>query len=322
MKQTELVVTVRMTDDIADKLCFYGEHDIRNFRVNFARGNFEKNLTLINMLKKTLPSCCIQIDLPGSKKRLLPLREPVSLEVGTIFILSNETVDTCMYSFKTADIEELLKNSELGDVIVFGDNSVRAKVIEKGQCTIKLEVIKSGIIKSKSGFLNISSYFGEKRMTQLEKRIIGEFDNENVIWNLSFADSLSRVKECRSYITKGKLIAKVESSSAVKNFKSYSPYCDGFMLARGDLSNFYDDLDTINYKIFTIIKKFSDENKKIFSTATSYFESLAIAGEVSEEDRKVLQYHILNNPTFLITNETSYSKYWKKIVAEFEKLKN
>lgn len=314
--RTELIVTLRLTQLLDEQLAFCKENHINNFRINMARGNIIKNKALFETLLECNPQANIFIDLPGTKYRIDSLSEKKFITANTYFILGSKNIQNIPLSVPFNNYEEYKHYFNVGDIIVFGDNNVKSKVVEVRKYGVILQSFSSGWIKSRAGITNISTYISNISISDSEISMIDIFDNEHVFWEISFADSIERIKACKKHIHHGKVIAKIESPAGVNNYRSFNKYIDGLMLARGDLSNFYDQ-SIINEKLFNELLEYSRFNNLVFIAASNYYR---IMGEINSEDafeKETLLSALRRSPDYIMLNETSYSQYWKEIISSY-----
>lgn len=315
---TDLIVTVRNNENIMFKISEMYKSGVRAFRVNFGRGNIDKNIKLIHKIKDGFPDCLIAIDIPGNKKRISKLSNSFDYfkknEKFKIYYSSdavNENITIRDY--------EYFQRIKIGDEILFGDNDLTAVVIDKNTNVITLQVKKDGKIKSKCGISVNGQYDINIGLTEEEKRII-ELSNGLVdMLFVSFADTVERIRQCRKAFDGEYIISKIESVYSIKNLDGLTKCSHGLMLARGDLSNYFmkNDINTV------ILQRLSNACKhynKMLLVATDYYKSLGDGMSMSKEELINLKNAMDSGAQYIISNETSFSEYYKEI-CEFS-LKN
>ncbi len=312
-------VTIRNIEGFEEKVNYMLKRGISCFRVNLARSNFAKNEELIDYLLRNNVEK-IFLDLPGDKKRICRYneKESTSLKKGDeLKIFSREMLNENAVRFE--DCDELQKH-KVGEIISFGDGDVIVEIQNKFWDCIVVKCLRSGKIKSHSGYLNISRYVPQIELLDTEKKYIEYFDNKKVIWGISFADTEDRVKECGKIIRKGKKIAKIETPVSVSNIERILDRVDGGMLARGDLTNFY-DVSNIDQDVHFRLREVCMKKQKDYYVATNYFCEIGQKGTTSAGEIKVLRKIIMDDKIKgIISNETSYSAYWKEIIEMINKL--
>lgn len=311
--------TIRNVEGIEEKVNYMLKRGISCFRVNLARSNFTKNQELIDYLLRNNVKKLF-LDLPGNKKRICRYNEKkyISLKKGDeLKIFSREVLNENAVRFE--DCDELQKH-KVGEIISFGDGDVIVEIENKLRDCIVVKCLRAGEIKSHSGYLNISGYVPQIELFDTEKKYIDCFDNKKVIWGISFADTETRVKECGKVINKGEKIAKIETPVSVSNIEKILESADGGMLARGDLTNFY-DISNIDLDIHFRIREACMKKHKDYYVATNYFCQIGQKGTTSSGEINVLRNIIRDDRIKgIISNETSYSAYWKEIIEMINRL--
>ena len=216
--------------------------------------------------------------------------------------------------------EEFYNSTDIGDIVIFGDNDVKVQVIKLEKQKAVVKVVFGNRIKSHSGYINISNYVPMKTILETEKEMIRKFDDDNIVWDISFADTVERIEVCKEQINRGKIVAKIETSIGLNNVESISDYVDGIMLARGDLSIFFGN-DVINDEIFDKLRTVSDRKSISYFVATNIFKNLATNGKKCEKEDAIFQLFD-KNADYIITNETSSSPYWKEIIEYYKENTN
>ena len=307
-----LVVTLRYSDDVERVLLFCKKKGINNIRINLARSNITKNMELLKEIDMMFDQPSILLDLPGNKRRLSKFGgESISVKKGDI-IQIHSTKENQLY---VSHYQDFYENTNLNDILIFGDNDAKAEVIEKYADKSILKILSGNKIKSHTGYINYSNYIPMTDIEEQEKALIEKFDNKNITWGISFSDTAERIDSCKKYIKKGRVVAKIETRYGIKNIDEISDKVDGLMLARGDLSNFYDQ-DCIDKKLYRKILDISKNKSIDCVVATNLFKSVADKGIMnSKETIRLKDYK--KQADYIVTNETSYSKYWKEIVESY-----
>lgn len=306
---SRLIVTLRKRDDVDEILEVCKQYDICDFRINLARSNIEKNLEVLDKIKKRIKAPNIYLDIPGGKKRISKFSmNSISVTQGEVIELFKKYEDGL---FIIGD-DEFFENTKIGDSIVFGDNDVKAKVEVVNKHKVVLRILQGNIIKSHTGYINVSNYKPMNYIEPNEIEMIKQFDDKNIIWNISFADTIERISACKKYIKKGKVVAKLETDIGINNIDKIAKCVDGIMLARGDLNNFYEE-NEINGILFETMKEVANLNSIVLIVATNIFKSIAMTGRVQNEEEKIIRMFV-ENSDYIISNETSYTNYWKEVI--------
>lgn len=306
---SRLIVTLRKTEDVDNILDLCKQYDICDFRINLARSNI-KNLEVLGKIKKRIKEPNIYLDIPGNKNRISKFAvDSISVTQGEVIELVKQHEDGL---FVIENNDDFFENTNNGDSIVFGDNDVKAKVEEVNKHKVILSILQGNRIKSHTGYINISNYKPMNYIEPNEIEMIKQFDDKNVIWDISFADTVERIDACKKYIKKGEVVAKIETDIGIHNLVKIAKCVDGIMLARGDLNNFYEE-NKINGILFEIMKEVANLNSIKLLVATNIFKSIAMTGRVRKVDEKLIRMFV-ENSDYIISNETSYTNYWKEII--------
>lgn len=140
---------------------------------------------------------------------------------------------------------------------------------------------------------------------------------------LSFVQKKEDIKEAKSQLKKLKLqtkiLAKIESPLAIKNFDEILEESDGIMIARGDLGKKI-PYEKVPYYQKEIIKKCIQKGKPVI-TATEMLKSMVqnpfpTRAEVSDVANAVLDY----SDALMLSEETAIGKYPLKAVETMVKI--
>ncbi len=300
------------------KLCKRG---FNAYRVNFARNKLERNLELIYNLKQC--RCTVFIDLPGEKNRIIYRNSVKLLERGDIITLKISQAFLDDEYLAMIDDDKILKFSKLDDVFIIGDSNVKLRVIELSSNQIKLACISPGKLYNGAG-LNIENKYLEKRhLCNIDREIIKSLNFDNVDFLcISFADCSAIVNEARNLIPYNagvKLIAKIESPIGIKNLRSILPISDGILLARSDLSKFYNLIQLS--KLSEHFKSLINDNKYLIF-ASNYFLISNQNHKINEMEKQLFKHDFDLNPNFIYINETYYSASIKEVIDFYLKCAN
>lgn len=315
-KVAQLVITLRYSNNVEQIIQYCKENGINNFRINLGRSNDNKNKKLFELINDACENPVLFLDIPGTKQRINKFEDAAyTIQSGSLLKIVAEDGDGDLFLREYA---ELAKDTYQGDILVFGDDDAQAEVVDVDTNYMIIKILTGEKIKSHSGLVNTTHYKPNEIINAKEKYLIEQFDNYNVIWGISFADTVERVTECRNTIKKGKIIAKIESKVGVNNLTSIAKEVDGIMLARGDLSIFYDN-ETINNAIFHKVIRSTYANKIKCILATNYFQSFALYGTENTNDSIIL-HNAMKAADYIVSNETSYSSYWKEIIDYYKQM--
>ena len=244
-KRTKIVATIGPSCSEGEVLKSMIKEGVNVFRVNFSHGSHQDHIDAIKkirLLDKELGThSAILADLQGPKIRIGDMpKEGLLLENNQEFILTT-LEDHNFSSAAQIFIDRIPKDVKVGEKVLLDDGKIHLEVLETNlKDTVKTKVIAGGLLFSKKGLnlpdtnINISS------LTKKDKADLVIALEHEVDWiGFSFVRSAREVIELRHLINSNngnaKIIAKIEKPEAVENIDSLIPYCDGLMVARGDL---------------------------------------------------------------------------------------
>jgi len=244
-KKTKIVATLGPATNNIETLKEMIIAGVNVFRINFSHAeydNVKETIKNIRELNDTLGfNVAILADLQGPKLRVGEMDKKVKLKNGDIFTF---TTKSCIGNSKKAFMtyQNFPKDVEVGEKILVDDGKLLFEVIETNRIDqVKTKVIVGGKLKSKKG-VNLPN-------TKVSLPALTDKDVKDAIFAVSlkvdwFALSFVRnpedleklidlIKEHSDY--KIPIIAKIEKPEAVENIDKIIAYCDGLMVARGDL---------------------------------------------------------------------------------------
>ena len=213
------------------------------FRLNFAHASPEEHRSAVRFVRTAAAeagrSVGILADLPGPKLRTGPLvGGEVELVAGASFALGPGTAgDASGVSTSVPDLAEMV---EIGATIYLADGAILLRVTTVDGAVVTTEVVRGGVLRSRKGM----------HLPDLEHRLAAFTPDDRVsvdlaleldvdLVGLSFvrtAEDIERVRQLLPADGSGpKLVAKIETRSAVENLDAILGSADAVMVARGDL---------------------------------------------------------------------------------------
>jgi pyruvate kinase len=216
------------------------------FRVNFSHANYDtvkKTITTIRDLGKELDTTvAILADLQGPKLRVGMMKEEVVVEPGDklSFCTGDEFEGTSKKVYMNYD--NFPKDVKKGERVLLDDGKLMFEVLEtNGKDEVKTIVIQGGPLRSRKGVNLPNTNISLPALTTKDKEDAIFAISQEVDWiALSFVRHADDLKELQALIEansehKIPIIAKIEKPEAVANIDKIVAYCDGLMVARGDL---------------------------------------------------------------------------------------
>lgn len=216
------------------------------FRVNFSHANYEnveKTIKVIRELGIELnTTTAILADLQGPKLRVGMMKEEVIVHPG-------DTISFCTGEEFEGDSKRVYMNYDnfprdvkKGERVLLDDGKLMFEVLKTdGKSEVKTKVIQGGPLRSRKGVNLPNTNISLPALTQKDKDDAIFAISQDVDWiALSFVRHAEDLKELQALIEahtehKIPIIAKIEKPEAVANIDKIVAYCDGLMVARGDL---------------------------------------------------------------------------------------
>src|SRR5690606_21398682 len=216
------------------------------FRVNFSHADYptvEKTIAIIRELSEELDShVAILADLQGPKLRVGMMKEEVVVQPGDqiSFCTGKEFEGTRQRVYINYDNFPMDVNP--GEHVLLDDGKLIFEVLETNNVDeVKTMVIQGGPLRSKKGVNLPKTNISLPALTAKDKQDAIFAIEQQVDWfALSFVRHAEDLKELQALIEahseyKIPIVAKIEKPEAVANIYQIIAYCDGLMVARGDL---------------------------------------------------------------------------------------
>lgn len=245
-KKTKIVATLgpaTQSKETIRKMILAG---VDVFRINFSHANYTNVLERIQTIREIGETLnftpAILADLQGPKLRVGMMKEEVIVKPGDeiLFCTGEEFEGNAKRVYMNYDT--FPKDVNVGEMILLDDGKLHFQVISTNKNDeVKAKVLQGGPLRSKKGVNLPNTKISLPAMTEKDIEDAIFAIKQEVDWiALSFvrdAEDLqilnNLIKEHASY--KIPVIAKIEKPEAVKNIKRIVAYCDGLMVARGDL---------------------------------------------------------------------------------------
>lgn len=245
-KKTKIVATLGPATSTKKILKEMLDAGANVFRINFSHANYDdvkKRIKMIRELNKEFGyNAAILGDLQGPKLRVGVMKGEVIVKPGDeiIFATGKRFEGTKKRVYMTYD--RFPQDTKPGERILLDDGKLIFEVIatnKKNEVTAK--VIQGGPLKSKKGVNLPNTNISQPALTEKDIEDAIFAISQKVDWlALSFvrhAEDLIQLQELIKKHSDHKIpiIAKIEKPEAVENIDKIVAYCDGLMVARGDL---------------------------------------------------------------------------------------
>lgn len=244
-KKTKIVATLGPSTNDKKILEEMMDVGVNVFRINFSHAIYEnvrqivKDIREIN--KKKNYNVAVLADLQGPKLRVGVMGEKVKLKKGDQFIFTTQECEgTAERAFMT--YQNFPNDVKPGEQILVDDGKLLFEVLETdGKKDVKTRVLRGGKLKSKKGVNLPNTAISLPALTEKDIKDVIFAIGLEVDWiALSFVRNTQDLIDLRTLIDthsehKIPVIAKIEKPEAVANIRQITAYCDGLMVARGDL---------------------------------------------------------------------------------------
>ena len=324
---------------VKDRIALKGiiDNGVNALRFNFAHGSREEFLEFLYMSREIKQDISIMLDVSGSKIR-------ISNKFQYIYkVYDGEEIYFCgedkyhsikekMSKYRVKIVPLNIKNYILCagkyEIITVKDNTMIFEVLGRELETIKVKVIKGGILRRGKG-CNIKGL--DRSMLCLTKE-----DKRTILWGIknnvdiicqSFVESGEYIESMKKFINDNnsvgnhiKIWSKVETLNGVKNIDEILKESDGIVIGRGDLipETSIEDAPIYEDKIISESTKYKD---KEIIVATHLFNSMK-SGKVPNLTEVESIYNFIKNGVtgFLLAGETSVGKAPVKTVKFLSEL--
>lgn len=245
-KRTKIVATLGpavSSREIMKNMILEG---VNVFRINFSHANYDivkENVLAIRELSDELGiHTAILADLQGPKLRVGIMKEGVEVQDGDEleFCTGEEFEGTQERVYMNYD--DFPEDVNAGERILVDDGKLIFEVINtNGVDAVKTRVIQGGKLNSRKGVNLPNTKLSLPALTKKDKQDAIFAISLEVDWiALSFVRYAKDLKKLQKLIAKHSdykipIIAKIEKPEGVANIKKIIAYCDGIMVARGDL---------------------------------------------------------------------------------------
>jgi pyruvate kinase len=243
--KTKIVATLGPAIDTKEKMKELAAAGVNVFRINFSHADYDNVRQSVTRIREINVendfNISILADLQGPKLRVGVMEEGVVLEDGDNFTFTTEKcIGTKEKAFMT--YQRFPKDVKVGEHILVDDGKLMFEVISTNKETeVIVKVIVGGALKSKKGVNLPNTAISLPALTEKDKEDAVFAIELEVDWMaLSFVRTPEDLRMLRDLIAQHSdyripIIAKIEKPEAVENIDALIPYCDGLMVARGDL---------------------------------------------------------------------------------------
>ncbi len=245
-KKTKIVATLGPATSTKKVLKAMLDEGANVFRINFSHAEYEDVKERVQMIRELNEeygyNASILGDLQGPKLRVGVMKGEVIVNPGDeiIFATGKRFEGTKNRVYMTYD--NFPQDAKPGERILLDDGKLIFEVVSTDKKTeVKAKVIQGGPLKSKKGVNLPNTNISQPALTPKDIDDAKFACELQVDWiALSFvrhAEDLMELQELIKEHSEHKIpiIAKIEKPEGVENIDKIVAYCDGLMVARGDL---------------------------------------------------------------------------------------
>ncbi|MDM1045515.1 pyruvate kinase [Myroides sp. 1354] len=245
-KRTKIVATLGPASGTKEVLHNMIKAGVNVFRINFSHADYadvQEKIDIIRELNKEYGyTTSILGDLQGPKLRVGIMAEDVVVNPGDLITFSTKEEFKGDAKRVYMNYKQFPNDVNAGETILLDDGKLIFEVVSTNNTDeVVAKVIQGGPLKSKKG-VNLP-------MTKVSLPALTEKDINDAIFAikaqvdwlaLSFVRTPEDLLDLQEIIKqhsehKIPIVAKIEKPEAVKNIHKLVAYCDGLMVARGDL---------------------------------------------------------------------------------------
>ena len=329
MRKTKIVCTLgpaSETKEVITGLCKAG---MNVARFNFSHGTHEDHKKRLDIVKEVRDELqmpiAVMLDTKGPEYRIK------TFEGGKVFLCDGDR-----FTFTTNDIigcnkrvsvsyAKLPEELEVGDTILLNNGLLSFLVNKIEDTEIECTVICGGELSDRKSMSFPGKVMNQPYLSEQDKRDI-KWGVENSVDYIacSFVSCRQDLIDVRNYMSEIgaediELIAKIENQSGVDNIEEICQYCDGIMVARGDMGVEipFEHLPAIQKKLITKCRMLG---KRVI-TATEMLESMINNSRPTRAEISDIANAVYDGTSaIMLSGETAAGKYPIQAVQTMAKI--
>ncbi len=245
-KKTKIVATLGPACSSKEVIKDMIDAGVNVFRINFSHADYtdvKERIDIIRELNHEYGyTTAILGDLQGPKLRVGVMKEDVVVNPGDIITFQTAEDVPGTKERVYMNYKEFPRDVKPGEKILLDDGKLMFEALEtNGTTEVVCKVIQGGPLKSKKGVNLPNTKVSLPALTAKDIKDAIFAIEQNVDWiALSFVRTPADLEELQDLIAKHSdhkipIIAKIEKPEAVENIDKIVAFCDGLMVARGDL---------------------------------------------------------------------------------------
>ena len=329
MRKTKIVCTIGPasgSEEILRGLCLAG---MNVARLNFSHNTHEDHFKRIELIKKVraelgLP-IAIMLDTKGPEFRIKTFEGgKITLAEGADFTFTaNDVIGN--EHFVSVSYPKLPEELSVGDTILLNNGLLTFSVKSIEGADIHCSVVCGGELSDRKSMSFPGKVMKQKYLSEQDKADI-KFGIENGVDYIacSFVSGKQDLIDVHEYLRELgadniELIAKIENQSGVDNIDEICQYCDGIMVARGDMGVEipFEQLPAIQKKLITKCRLLG---KRVI-TATEMLESMIHNSRPTRAEISDIANAVYDGTSaIMLSGETAAGKYPVQSVQTMAKI--
>ena len=240
--RTKIVATLGPASDPPEVLDAMLKAGVDVVRLNLSHGHLDGHIARLRAVReaaeRTGSVVAVLADLPGPKVRAAPFPAGgAELAAGSMVTMVTD-VDTSSATVIGVDYETLLQDLRGGDRVVIGDGAITLAVESVGQLGARCQVRSGGHTQGRPGVHLPSERLRIQAPTPEDLVLAAAMATEGVDFlAVSFVRDADDLRQVRSAVAPHatRLVAKIETLSAIEHLDDIIDASDAVMVARGDL---------------------------------------------------------------------------------------
>ncbi len=245
-KKTKIVATLGPACSSKEVIKDMIDAGVNVFRINFSHADYadvKERIDIIRGLNDEFGyTTAILADLQGPKLRVGVMKEDVVVKPGDIITFQTAEDVPGTKERVYMNYKEFPRDVNPGEKILLDDGKLMFEALEtNGTTEVVCKVIQGGPLKSKKGVNLPNTKVSLPALTKKDIKDALFAIEQEVDWiALSFVRTPADLEELQDLIAKHSkykipIVAKIEKPEAVENIDKIVAFCDGLMVARGDL---------------------------------------------------------------------------------------
>jgi pyruvate kinase len=238
LSQVKIIATIGPSTATPAALKALVEAGANVARLNGSHGDLEWHAAAIKLLREVVPHMPILLDIPGRKIRTAALEYEPTFAVGDCVVLTTSPNHNGHFKVPVS-YPNLHEDLSAGDIILADDGQLRFWVQAVTGHDIVCRAEAAGTLRSRKGINCPGVTLRTALVTEGDQHMLAFAKEQAVDFvGISFVESASHVELIRSAIGQAspRIIAKIETQSALENLTEIVAAADAIMIDRGDLA--------------------------------------------------------------------------------------